>query len=310
MTEVVRIDRIGSRGDGIAETPAGPVFVPFALPGERVAIEREGERGRLIDIVEPNADRAAPICPHFGTCGGCSLQMMPLPATRELKRGFVATALSRAGVAAEVEETIGVPTASRRRAVLTAVRTAAGVTLGFNERLSNRVVDIALCPVLMPALAGRLDGIRQTIAPLLPVGRCVRVTALLTQTGLDLDLDDAARPGGQALSGLARLAGAHAIARISIAGEPILTLAEPTIEIAGVPLIPRPARSCRPRQRLRRRCASSSSGISRKVGASPTSFPASALLHWPWRGTLRSVPWRRTNPRSLRLTRRCARRAA
>ena len=240
MAEIVRIERIGLRGDGIAETPGGPVFVPFALPGEEVAIDREGERARLIEIVEPSTERGAPICPHFGTCGGCALQMMSLPATRELKRGFVATALSRAGVAAEVEATIGVAVASRRRAVLTAVRTAAGVTLGFNERLSNRIVDIALCPVLMPALAGRLDGIRQTIAPLLPVGRRVRLTALLTRTGLDLDLDGAAHPGGRAVPDLAAFAGAHGIARISIAGEPILTLAEPTIEVAGVPLTPPP----------------------------------------------------------------------
>jgi 23S rRNA (uracil1939-C5)-methyltransferase len=240
MTEMVRIDRIGSRGDGIAETPVGPVFVPFTLPGERVTIERVGERGRLLEIVEPSPERAVAICPHFGTCGGCALQMTPLAATRELKRGFVATALSRAGVVAEVEATVGVSVASRRRAVLTAARTTAGVMLGFNERLSNRVVDIALCPVLMPALVGRLGGIRQTIAPLLPVGRRVRVTALLTRTGLDLDLDGAAYPDGRAISGLVKLAGTHGIARISIAGEPILTLAEPTIEVAGVALTPPP----------------------------------------------------------------------
>jgi 23S rRNA (uracil1939-C5)-methyltransferase len=240
MPEIVRINRIGLRGDGIAETPAGLVFVPFALPGEKVAIERDGERGRLIDIVAPSPERAAAICPHFGLCGGCSLQMMPLPATRELKRGFVATALSRAGVATPVEATIGVSVASRRRAVLTTVRTKAGVTLGFNERLSNRVVDVSLCPVLMPALAARLDGIRQTLAPLLPAGRRVRLTALLTKSGLDLDLEGPAHPGGRALPGLVELAGAHGIARVSINGEPIVTLAEPMVEVAGVPLTPPP----------------------------------------------------------------------
>jgi 23S rRNA (uracil1939-C5)-methyltransferase len=92
----------------------------------------------------------------------------------------------------------------------------------------------------MPALAGRLGGIRQTIAPVLAVGQRVRLTALLTRTGLDIDLDGAAHPRGRALPDLVRLAGAHGIARISIAGEPIVTLAEPTIEVAGVPLSPPP----------------------------------------------------------------------
>ena len=240
MSEVVHIARVGHRGDGIADAPGGPLYVPFTLPGERVAIKREGERGRLLDILEPSPNRAAPPCPHFGRCGGCSLQMTTLDASRELKREFVIAALAREGLATDVAETIGVSPASRRRAVLTALRAGRRVVLGFNERLSNRIVDIDECPVLSPTLAAGLAGVRQVIALLLPAGRRVRVTALATAGGLDLNLEGAAAPSPRGIPALAELAGAHGIARLSIGGEPILTLAEPAIEIAGIPLVPPP----------------------------------------------------------------------
>jgi 23S rRNA (uracil1939-C5)-methyltransferase len=240
VAEAVRIERIGHRGDGVAETPEGPVYVPFALPRERVTIEREGERGRLIDILEPSPERVAPPCRHFGRCGGCALQMMPLAATRVWKRDLVAAALARERIEAEVAETVGVAPASRRRAVLTALHPGKRIVLGFNEQLSNRVVDIEKCPVLAPALAERLAAIRELLPPLVPAGRRVRVTALLTRGGLDLDLGGAVAPPSRAVATLAETAGRHGIARLSVDSEPILTLAEPVVEVAGVPLVPPP----------------------------------------------------------------------
>jgi len=72
----VRIERLGAQGDGVADGAQGPLFVPFALPGERVsiAVEPGSDRADLIEVLEPSPDRVAPICPHFGVCGGCALQ--------------------------------------------------------------------------------------------------------------------------------------------------------------------------------------------------------------------------------------------
>ena len=44
MNEILSVGRLGLRGDGIAQTPAGDVFVPYALPGETVRAVRDGER--------------------------------------------------------------------------------------------------------------------------------------------------------------------------------------------------------------------------------------------------------------------------
>ena len=243
MREVVTIEAIGHRGDGIATTQDGPLYVPFALPGERVEIERQGagtERARIVAILQPSAERVAPLCRHFGTCGGCALQMLPLEATHRLKRDFVVAALRQRGLSPDVAETIGVPPASRRRAVLTALRAGKNLILGYHERLSQSVVDIEECPVLMPALAGRLGDIRRIAEPIVRGKKPVRLTALLTRAGLDLNFDGTPPPEARAVAKLAGSAAECGVARLSIDGEPIVTLAEPMLNIADVALTPPP----------------------------------------------------------------------
>jgi 23S rRNA (uracil1939-C5)-methyltransferase len=64
----VEIARLGAQGDGVADGPGGPIFVPFTLPGERVriAVEPDTNRADLLDVLTPNPDRIEPVCPHFG----------------------------------------------------------------------------------------------------------------------------------------------------------------------------------------------------------------------------------------------------
>jgi 23S rRNA (uracil1939-C5)-methyltransferase len=71
-TQQLTIARLGAQGDGIADTPAGVVYVPFTLPGETVRAEVDGERGRLVEVLTASADRTPPICRHFARCGGCT----------------------------------------------------------------------------------------------------------------------------------------------------------------------------------------------------------------------------------------------
>jgi len=73
VAETVTIASLGAGGDGIAETAEGRLFVPFTLAGETVTVERVGNRARLTGIVAASPERAAPPCPYFGACGGCTL---------------------------------------------------------------------------------------------------------------------------------------------------------------------------------------------------------------------------------------------
>src|SRR5438067_11599656 len=75
VTERLVITRLAHRGDGVADTPAGPLFVPYTLPGETVTVERmpgQPDRRHLVNIEAASPERIAPVCPHFGTCGGCA----------------------------------------------------------------------------------------------------------------------------------------------------------------------------------------------------------------------------------------------
>ncbi|MCG6859539.1 MAG: RNA methyltransferase, partial [Salaquimonas sp.] len=172
MNETLHIDSLGRQGDGVAMTPDGPIHVPFALPGETVSVSGKGKRARLEKVIEASPLRREPVCRHFGTCGGCRLQHFETQAYRDWKRGLVAEALVRAGIETEIGPLASFATASRRRAVFSAVRIASGpkpgIVFGFQERDSSRIVDLNECPVLTPAIAERLDALRSLCHLLAP----------------------------------------------------------------------------------------------------------------------------------------------
>ncbi len=112
----VTIERLGQRGEGVATADGTRVYVPYALPGERVSIDRDGERGALVGVIEPSPDRIAPFCPYFTTCGGCSVQTLADAPYAAWKRGLLAAALARAGVHVPVAPLIDAHGAGRRRA--------------------------------------------------------------------------------------------------------------------------------------------------------------------------------------------------
>ena len=114
MDDLLTIDRIGAQGDGIAETPGGPVFAPLTLPGERVRAEVKDGRAERVEVVEASEDRIAPVSPHYGDCGGCSLQHWAAGPYLDWKREQVRLALAREGIETEIEATVASPPGSRR----------------------------------------------------------------------------------------------------------------------------------------------------------------------------------------------------
>lgn len=90
-------------GDAIGRLPDGrAVFVPFALPGERVRIrlveEKRGHaRGELVEVLEPSPQRITPLCIHFGECGGCHYQHMPYESQLAAKTEILREQLKRIG---------------------------------------------------------------------------------------------------------------------------------------------------------------------------------------------------------------------
>ena len=187
----VGIATLGARGDGVADGPDGPIYVPFTLPGEKVtiALEEGEDRAALLEVIKPSPDRVAPVCRYFGTCGGCALQHMEREAYLGWKREQVVAALHARGLFAEVEVVRPVPLASRRRAALALGRTKQGVALGYRRARSHDLIDVAACPVLTPRISDSLPKLKAALAPLLGGKREARVSVTGTLNGLDIVLE-------------------------------------------------------------------------------------------------------------------------
>ena len=101
---VLEITALSSDGQGLGRLSAGPwrglvVFVPGALPGERVRIKiRKQTRSYLTaEIVEPIQRLAKASCPHADLCGGCALARLPYNRQLDWKLDFVRQAMLRTG---------------------------------------------------------------------------------------------------------------------------------------------------------------------------------------------------------------------
>lgn len=234
MSERVTIDRLGAQGDGIAETGAGAIFVPFTLPGETVAIATGGPRAEAATILDASPHRQTPPCPHFGACGGCDLQHADDAFYRGFKRDLVVEALSRADVEADVGDLVPCPPASRRRVAFSAVRAGNQVLLGFNATHSNRIVPISLCPVALPAIARALPALRKLAAILVDRKRPLKLTVTGTLTGLDVVIADAAKLSEAMRRQAVSLALGEGFARLSVGGETLVVTQPPTMDFGGI----------------------------------------------------------------------------
>lgn len=229
----VDIRGLAAQGDGIADASEGPQFVPFALPGERVRIAAQG----LPDVISaPSPDRIAPLCRHFGVCGGCAAQHMSATLYSEWKRGVVVEAFRQRGLEAPVAPLLRVPPASRRRAVFAARRSAGVTTLGYHRRRSHDVFALEECPVLVPAIVEKLEGLRAIASSIGGDGEA-RITVLATPAGLDVDVALERTPGAATAARWAGIAGERGIARITVEGEAVVARATPSLPVGNVPMV-------------------------------------------------------------------------
>jgi 23S rRNA (uracil1939-C5)-methyltransferase len=225
--EGLQITRLGAQGDGIAETEAGPRYVPFALPGERV---EPGGGPRLLSA--PSAERATPLCRHFGTCGGCVAQHMNQRLYGAWKHDIVAAAFRQRGLMPTIAPLSRVPPGTRRRAVLTARREGKRIVLGYHRRRSIELIDIKECPVLLEGIVAKLAALRAIAAALPPPE--LRLTVLWTPGGLDIAAEAGmGRVHPAAVADIGRIAAAHRLARVAVDGETVIELAAPRLTAGG-----------------------------------------------------------------------------
>jgi 23S rRNA (uracil1939-C5)-methyltransferase len=208
------VEGLGAQGDGIAERDGEPVFLPFTVPGDRVrarlgARRGGGREGRVVEWLDAGKGRAEPPCAHFGRCGGCAIQHLAPASYRAVKMRALNSALERVGIDPDPVQPLRVVPPERRRARLGMIRPGdprLPALIGFRERFRHDLVDLAECPVLEPALFAVVDELRLVAGDLMPPGGTAEVTLTRTDSGIDVLLEAAERPGLGALEALAGLA--------------------------------------------------------------------------------------------------------
>lgn len=239
MTRELRIERLGQRGEGIARTPMGLVFVPYALPGETVLADVASGRGRIVEIVEPSPQRVPPCCPLYGLCGGCAVQALRTDAYAAWKRGLLVDALRHAGLEAAVEPLVDAHGAGRRRATFHARCDDAGhAKAGFMQARAHQVIDLDACPILAPPLQNGLPAVHAIAVALADARKPFDISVTATLTGLDIELRGRGKLRPDETQALVRLAEAYDLARLSNHGERIVERRTPRLRMGRAEVMP------------------------------------------------------------------------
>ncbi|MGH6846182.1 MAG: class I SAM-dependent RNA methyltransferase [Methylocella sp.] len=234
------IDRLGARGEGVAQSPDGSIFVPYALAGETIVADVDGSRGALVEVLTPSPHRIAPCCRYFSHCGGCAVQTLAADSYTRWKRDLVTSALRRAGLTNEVLDLADAHGAGRRRATFHARYVRGRPTTGFMRAREHEVVEIDSCPVLAASMDGALPAVRAIAQALAASGKPLDILVTATASGLDVDLKGHG-PLGEALTQtLVRLALAHDLARLSNHGGIVVSRRTPMLAMGKAMVAPPP----------------------------------------------------------------------
>jgi 23S rRNA (uracil1939-C5)-methyltransferase len=239
VAEQVTIKRLGAKGDGIADTSSGPVFVPKVLPGETVSIERDGSHARLVSVDVASPERETPFCPYFDECGGCATQHMKHGFYQAWKQETLVHTLRQARIEAPVEPLIDAHGDGRRRVTLHVRFPDRAMQVGFMAPRSHQIVEIAFCPITEPALKEQAPAIARAVGEHLKGPRKpldIQITA--TQTGFDVDVRGYGPLKDPDRLRLIDLAAGLDLSRLSIHGDVIVERRPPAIVMGRAAVVP------------------------------------------------------------------------
>lgn len=193
---LLEVSGLSHDGRGVARRDGKTVFIAGALPGEQVRCRVTRARARfdeaqLLEVLRASPQRRAPPCPHFGHCGGCTLQHLSDGAQLAAHQQQLAGALERiAGLQPGqwLEPVASDPFGYRARARL-AVAWDAGarrVALGFRRGASRVVEPLDSCPVLAPAAGALIAPLAALIATLVAPGQVRELWLATGEPGLAL----------------------------------------------------------------------------------------------------------------------------
>jgi tRNA/tmRNA/rRNA uracil-C5-methylase (TrmA/RlmC/RlmD family)/GNAT superfamily N-acetyltransferase len=170
----VEVVSLTNMGQGVARVDGWVVFVPFALPGERVRCriyrnDKNFSESDLLEVLVPSADRVSPRCKLFGICGGCQYQHLSYAAQLLWKQRQVQELMSlHAGVSVPVEPVFASPVEYAYRSKITphfeAPRDGKIGDIGFLKVGRGRsLVDTERCEIATEAINAQLTKARALV---------------------------------------------------------------------------------------------------------------------------------------------------
>ena len=170
---VALIESLDHEGRGVAHVDGKAIFVEGALPGERVEYSSyrkkpSYEKAQVTRIVKASSQRVEPRCPHYGMCGGCSMQHLDSNAQASAKQRVLEDAFWHIGqLRPEViyPPITGPAWGYRYRARLSVrlVQKKGGVLVGFHERKSSFVAEMGQCEVVPPHVSALIMPLRALV---------------------------------------------------------------------------------------------------------------------------------------------------
>ncbi|MCF6338219.1 MAG: 23S rRNA (uracil(1939)-C(5))-methyltransferase RlmD [Gammaproteobacteria bacterium] len=167
------IESLSHDGRGIAHIDGKVTFIARALPGEEVMFRYTSKRGKFdegdaIDVLQASSQRIEPRCPHFGVCGGCSLQHLSPADQIAAKQERLLENLQHLGKVTPDEvlpPLTATPWRYRRKARLGVkyMRREQVVRVGFREKHSAFLTDAKQCDVLHDVIASRLTAFGELV---------------------------------------------------------------------------------------------------------------------------------------------------
>jgi 23S rRNA (uracil1939-C5)-methyltransferase len=177
-TDLVRaqIEKLSHDGRGITHLNGKTVFIFGGLPGETVLFRYLSQKSRfdegiVMEVLQASPERVTPRCPHFGTCGGCSLQHLAAAAQIDLKQATLLEQFQHLGKVQpeQVMPLLSGPVWGYRRKARLGVKYVTKkqtVLVGFREQHSSWLAELTRCEVLHPSVGERILALRDLIAQL------------------------------------------------------------------------------------------------------------------------------------------------
>jgi 23S rRNA (uracil1939-C5)-methyltransferase len=186
----VTIESLGHDGRGVTHLDGKAVFIDGALPGEVVSFEylssrRKFDEGRVTGVTKASPERVEPKCPHFGMCGGCSLQHMEAGAQIKAKQQVLLDKLKHIGKVGP--DTVLPPLTgpvwgyrTKGRLGVKDVIKKGRVLVGFREKRSPYVADLTRCEVLHPSVGEHLGDLSELVEQLEAKARIPQIEIAVT----------------------------------------------------------------------------------------------------------------------------------